>query len=66
MSAAEDVRVARAVARGEQTEEDVRARMAIQLTDEQREAVADYVIRNDGSLEEAQTQVQEVWQALTR
>lgn len=66
VSAPEDMRIARAVERGEQTEADVRARIALQLTDEEREAVADYVIHNDGSLESTQAQVQEVWQALTR
>ncbi|WP_294440276.1 dephospho-CoA kinase [uncultured Slackia sp.] len=66
VSAPEDMRIARAVERGEQTEADVKARIALQLTDEEREAVADYVIHNDGSLESTQAQVQEVWQALTR
>ncbi len=66
VSAPEEMRIARAVARGEQTEADVKARIALQLTDEQREKVADYVIRNNGSLENTQAQVQEIWQALTR
>lgn len=64
VSAPEDMRIARAVARGEQTEEDVRARLALQPTDGEREAIADYVVRNDGSLDDVRRQVDEVWREL--
>jgi len=43
------------------TPEAARARMAAQATPEQRVAVADYVIHNDGSLEHLADQVAEVW-----
>ncbi len=65
VSAPADVRVARAVARGEQSEEDVRARMALQPTDQEREAIADYVIRNDGSIENVRAQVKRIWELLS-
>jgi dephospho-CoA kinase len=46
------------------TEADARARMAAQATREQRLAVADYVVRNDGSLDDLARSVEEVWRAL--
>lgn len=64
VSAPEDLRVARAVSRGEQTEEDVRARLALQPSDEEREAIADYVIRNDVSLDDVRAHVGAVWESL--
>jgi dephospho-CoA kinase len=55
-----DLRVQRAVARG-MNEADVRARIASQATDEQRRAVADAVIANDGDLSALSSRVGEVW-----
>ncbi|MCL2551312.1 MAG: dephospho-CoA kinase [Actinomycetia bacterium] len=46
------------------TEEDARARMAAQATREQRLAIADVVIANDGPLEELEPQVRAAWDAL--
>jgi dephospho-CoA kinase len=46
------------------TEEDAQARMAAQATREERLAVADIVIGNDGPLEELETRVREVWDEL--
>ena len=46
------------------TEADAKARMAAQATREQRLAIADYVIRNDGDLDQLQKQVEEVWNVL--
>jgi dephospho-CoA kinase len=46
------------------TETDARARMAAQAARADRLAVADYVVTNDGSLEELDAQVGEVWAAL--
>jgi dephospho-CoA kinase len=43
---------------------DVRARIAAQATDEDRSAVADVVLHNDGSLEELERQVDGVWEDL--
>lgn len=48
----EDLQVRRAMARDGLTEEEVRARIARQMPRAKREKLADYVIVNDGSLEE--------------
>ncbi|MYW07750.1 dephospho-CoA kinase [Streptomyces sp. SID2563] len=48
------------------TEADARARMAAQATREQRRAVADLVIDNDGPVEELAARVREVWAELSR
>jgi dephospho-CoA kinase len=53
-------RVARLVARG-MTEDDARARIAAQATDEQRAAVADVVLDNSGTREELAAQVDRFW-----
>ena len=63
--ASDEVRIARAVARG-MDETDVRARMAAQATDEERRSWADYVIENDGTFAELEQQVTEVYQRLRR
>ncbi|MGW4230704.1 dephospho-CoA kinase [Streptomyces sp. NPDC004980] len=47
------------------TESDARARMAAQATREQRLAVADLVVDNDGPLEHLEPQVRKVWSELT-
>ncbi|ORT54444.1 dephospho-CoA kinase [Streptomyces sp. CB03238] len=48
------------------TEAEARARMAAQATREQRRAVADLIIDNDGPLEDLEPQVRKVWQQLTQ
>ncbi|MEW2632234.1 dephospho-CoA kinase [Streptomyces sp. NPDC048389] len=48
------------------TESEARSRMAAQATREQRRAVADIVIDNDGPLEKLEPQVRAVWNELTR
>ena len=53
-------RVARLVERG-LTADDARARIASQATDEQRRAVADVVLRNDGDRAELSAQVDRFW-----
>jgi dephospho-CoA kinase len=53
-------RVARLVARG-LTEDDARARIAAQATDEQRRAVADVVLDNSGTPEQLAEQVELFW-----
>ncbi|GAA3910648.1 dephospho-CoA kinase [Streptomyces gulbargensis] len=45
-------------------EQDARARMAAQATREQRRAIADLVIDNDGPLDALEPQVREVWDEL--
>lgn len=59
------LRIQRACERGNQSEPDVRARIAAQATDEQRAAAADFIIENAGTLEEAAAQVRKVWEKLT-
>jgi dephospho-CoA kinase len=53
-------RVARLVERG-LSAEDARARIASQATDEQRRAVADVVLRNDGDREALAAEVERFW-----
>jgi len=55
-----ETRVARLVQRG-LTEDDARARIAAQATDEQRRAVADVVLDNSGTPEELAAQVDRFW-----
>lgn len=61
--APEDMRIARACAKGFQRE-DVLNRIAQQPTDDQRRAWADYVIVNDGSLSKLTSQVHNVFQQI--
>jgi dephospho-CoA kinase len=56
-----DTRVDRLVRRG-LTEDDARARIAAQATDEQRRAVADVVLDNNGTPEQLAGQVERFWQ----
>ena len=60
-----EVRLARLAQRG-MTADDARARMAAQATDDQRRAVADYVIDNGRDLEWLREQVAALWQTLGR
>jgi dephospho-CoA kinase len=55
-----EIRVARLVERG-LSAEDARARIASQATDEQRRAVADVVLRNDGDRADLAAQVERFW-----
>jgi dephospho-CoA kinase len=55
-----DTRVRRLVGRG-LSEDDARARIAAQATDEQRRAVADVVLDNSGSVEDLEAQVDRFW-----
>ncbi|MDX3487199.1 MULTISPECIES: dephospho-CoA kinase [unclassified Streptomyces] len=48
------------------TESDARARMAAQTTRDQRRAVADLIVDNDGPLEALEPQVRTVWDELVR
>jgi dephospho-CoA kinase len=45
-------------------EDDARARIAAQVSDEEREAVADIVLRNDGAPEDLRAQVDGLWSDL--
>ena len=63
VTAPEDVRVERLVRRG-MTDEDARARIRAQLSDEEREPVADAVIPNGGSEADLQARVDALWATL--
>lgn len=58
------VRMDRACARGEQSTADVSRRIALQQTDAQLSALADYTIDNGGGIEEAKAEVKRVYDAL--
>jgi dephospho-CoA kinase len=60
-----EVRLARLAQRG-MSEDDARARIASQASDEQRREVADFVIDNAGDIDALRDEVTEVWDALTR
>ncbi|GAB2475616.1 dephospho-CoA kinase [Jatrophihabitans fulvus] len=62
--ASEAIRLTRLAGRG-MAEDDARARMARQATDEQRRAVADEIIDNDGDLASLERQVDAVWTRIT-
>ena len=57
----EPVRIERLARDRGMAEEEARSRMATQATDEQRRAVADVVIVNDGSLDELRAKVDQIW-----
>ncbi|HEX4492168.1 MAG TPA: dephospho-CoA kinase [Acidimicrobiia bacterium] len=63
VEAPREVRLARLEARGV-ARADAEARMAQQATDEQRRAIATWVIDNAGDLDTLRTQVEAVWPAL--
>ena len=58
-----ETRLARLAGRG-MAEHDARNRMAVQASDDERRAVADEVVDNDGTLDDLQAQVDEVWARL--
>ncbi|MBK7824001.1 dephospho-CoA kinase [Nannocystis sp.] len=57
VSAPEDQRIARVMARDKLTPDEVRARMAAQMDDASRRARSQYVVENDGDLEHLRGQV---------
>ncbi|NUT45590.1 MAG: dephospho-CoA kinase [Thermoactinospora sp.] len=65
VDAAEATRIARLAEHRGMAAEEARARIAAQATREERLAVADVVISNEGSLEELERQVSELWERLT-
>ncbi|MCC6746278.1 MAG: dephospho-CoA kinase [Deltaproteobacteria bacterium] len=66
VTATEEVRVARLMARNGFTRADALARLAAQLPEEEKVRVADYVVDNSGALAETRRQVEAVWRALTQ
>ena len=63
VEASPDLREERAVLRGSKRD-DVRRRMAQQATDEQRRALADVVLTNEGTNDELVAQVDGLWERL--
>jgi dephospho-CoA kinase len=59
-----ETQILRAVARGGLSEEEARARIAAQAPAEAKLAAADFVIDNDGPIEETARRTREVWTAL--
>ncbi|MFJ2439881.1 MULTISPECIES: dephospho-CoA kinase [unclassified Streptomyces] len=64
VEAALETRLDRLVRLRGMAEDEARRRMAAQATTEERRAVADVVIDNDGPLEELEPQVRAVWQRI--
>ncbi|OGN87258.1 MAG: dephospho-CoA kinase [Chloroflexi bacterium RBG_13_46_9] len=64
--ASETVVVARAVARTGLPQEQIRARLHSQMSNEERIKLADKVIHNDGTIEELRAQVVNLWKQLIR
>jgi dephospho-CoA kinase len=64
--ASEELRIARLVRERGMDEAQARARIAAQATDEQRHAVADFEIVNEGTLQELYSQVDKVFEALNQ
>ncbi|MFI9234619.1 dephospho-CoA kinase [Streptomyces sp. NPDC053079] len=64
VDASTETRLDRLVRMRGMTPDEARARMAAQATREQRLAVADLVIENDGPLEELEPRVRAVWEEL--
>ncbi len=65
VTASERTQLARVVARDGLSEAEAEARIAAQLPLEDKVRVADYVIENDGSLEQARARTREVHRALS-
>jgi dephospho-CoA kinase len=66
VDAAPETQLDRLVRQRGMPEDDARARMAAQATRDERLAVADLVIDNDGLLEALEPQVKKVWEELRR
>jgi dephospho-CoA kinase len=60
VTASQDVRLDRLEARG-MDRRDAAARIAAQIGDDERLKLADYVLDNDGSIEQLEAQVDELW-----
>lgn len=60
----EETRVRRLTQTRGMSEQEARARIAAQASDEQRHAVADFEIVNEGTLEELRSKVDELWPRL--
>jgi dephospho-CoA kinase len=66
VSAEEDRRVSWASRSRRTSPDDIRVRARVQATDEDRERVADHVLRNDGTIADLERAVDRVWPELQR
>ena len=66
VTAPEDAQLARVIEDRGMTEEAARARLRAQAPATEKEQVADFVIRNDGTIEDLERSVESVWQELTQ
>lgn len=66
VDAADEVRIARLAEHRGMAEPDAKARIAAQASREERLAVADLVIPNEGSLDDLDARVEEVWAELLK
>jgi dephospho-CoA kinase len=66
VSAPEQARIERLGAQRGMDADDVRARIAAQISDAKRERAADVVIRNAGSMRELEAEADAAWELLTR
>ncbi len=62
VEASADIRLGRLMSSRDMSADEVRARMAAQASDEERRAVADVVITNNGDVSSLASQVAQVWQ----
>jgi dephospho-CoA kinase len=60
----DELRVERLIDRDRLSREEARARLEAQLPQEQKAALADYVIDNSGPVEQSRAQVEDVWRRL--
>ncbi|MGV9196356.1 dephospho-CoA kinase [Arcanobacterium canis] len=61
VSVPEEIRVSRLIEHRLMTRSDAQARIAHQMTDPERENIADVLIHNDGNIADLQTQVDDLW-----
>jgi dephospho-CoA kinase len=64
VTAPEAERVARVVRDRDMTADQARARIRAQISDQEREAVADVVIHNDGDLAQLEARIDDLWEQL--
>ncbi|UCD38321.1 MAG: dephospho-CoA kinase [Fidelibacterota bacterium] len=60
----EELRIERAMQRMTLTEAEIRRRTRLQLSDEERSAMADFVVHNNGTIEELHQQLQDIYDTL--